>query len=307
MNFNLFKLRKKKPKRGKSAAKITSRQAASRTRKKKKSRHPAGMPDWGKSLLKFAFCMFVAASVIAGLYYAFYAYYFKSTDLFVVKDTEKNIIIDTGRTVTPDLVKMFLGIKEGVNLFSINVDEKRDELLQKAPSIKDISIQRYMPDRLVISIIEREPVARVGIDGQVVDDEGVVFARSSKDASTLPVICKMKIKGKPKMPVPGDRLEGIDMAAVRLAASTFRPECKMRLSYIDTSKSRYLHLIFPDGREARIAWDDMDKCTKSSWDKMVLQFDRLVDCMETDVGKLHNLWDAQHPKRIYARQTGFVE
>ena len=307
MKFDLFKSWKKKPKRAKTSAKTSSRRASSRTGSRKKSRRPAGMPDWGKSLIKFSFLLSVFIAVIGGFYYAFHAYYRKSTDLFVVKDTEENIIIDTGRTVTPDLVKMFLGIKEGVNLFSINVDEKRDELLKKAPSIKDISIQRYMPDRLVISIIEREPVARVGIDGQVVDDEGVVFARSSKDASTLPVICKTKIKGKPKMPVPGDRLQGMDMAAVRLAASTFRPDCKTRLNYIDTSKSRYLHLIFPDGREARIAWDDMDKFTSRTWDKMILQFDRLIDCMETDVGKLHHLWDAQHPKRIYARPTGFVE
>ena len=307
MKFNIFKSRKKTPKRGKSSAKTAIRRTSSRSRAKKNTRRPGGIPEWGKSLLKMGSFLFVVAAIIAGLYFAFHMYYRKSTDLFVVKDTEENIIIDTGRTVTPDLVKMFLGIEEGVNLFSINVDEKRDELLQKAPSIKDISIKRYMPDRLVISIIEREPVARVGMDGQVVDDEGVVFARSSKDASTLPVICKTKTKGKPKKPVPGDRLQGMDMAAVRLAASTFRPDCKSRLNYIDTSKSRYLHLIFPDGREARIAWEDMDKCTSSAWNKMILQFDRLIDCMDTDVGKLHHLWDAQHPKRIYARPTGFVE
>lgn len=307
MKFNLFKSWKKSPKRGGSSTKTTTSRASSRSRAGKKTRRPGGMPEWGKGLLKIGFPLLIVAVVIAGLTFAFHMYYCKSTTLFVVKDTEANIIIDTGRTVTPDLVKMFLGIEEGVNLFSINVNEKRDELLQKAPSIKDISIKRYMPDRLVISIIEREPVARVGMDGQVVDDEGVVFARSSRDACTLPVICKTKIRGKQKKSVPGDKLQGMDMAAVRLAASTFRPDCKSRLHYIDTSKSRYLHLIFPDGREARIAWDDMDKSTVSARKKMILQFDRLIDCMATDVGKLHHLWDAQHPKRIYARPTGFVE
>lgn len=302
MKFEFFKKLIKSEKKP-AARKSSGRVAPSRARSKKTSRRSNELPDWGKSLLKAGIYLVLVLGLCFGLYQAFRSYYFKSSSLFVVKDTDENVVIDTGKTLTPDLIKQFLGIKEGVNLFSINVDEKRKQLMERAPSIKDISIVRHMPDSLKISIIEREPVVRIGLDGRVSDDEGVVFVRY-QNTSGLPVITRSTGKTKAK---PGDKLQGMDLAAVKLAGSTFRPECKARIYSIDSSKPRYLLLKFPDGREATIAWKDMDECSSTSNKKMILQYDRLISCMESEIGAQHRIFDAQHPGRIYGRSINFVE
>ena len=299
MKWKLFqKLKKSKKRAGKSTKNAVF---ASKTRKKRSARRSKERPFWVRPLLKIAAVLICVALVIFGLWYAFYAYYFKSTDLFIVKDDQSNVIIDTGKTLTPDLIKQVLGIEDGINLFSIPIDKKRVQLMEKAPSIKDISIVRFMPDKLKITIIEREPIARVEIDGRVVDDEGVVFVRYTR-TSGLPIIIGSK---KIKEAKPGDRLTGMEMAAVRLATCTFRSECTSRFMSVDTSHSRYLLLKFPDSRRSKIAWEDMLKQSKNSEHLMISQYDNLINAMNNDIGSRFRMFDAQHPGRIFGKSSNF--
>ncbi|MFO7937672.1 MAG: FtsQ-type POTRA domain-containing protein [Kiritimatiellia bacterium] len=307
MRFDFLTPRKKKSAtRKKTSVKSSNRGTSSRSRSKKAGSHSGEMPQWARKLLKIAL-VFLCVGIFAGAhYYALHMYYRGQGTLFVIEDVAENVIIDTGRAVTPDLVKMFLGITNGVHLFSIDVNDKRDNLLKNRPGIKDITIKRVLPDHMVVTVIERKPVARVGREGEVVDEEGVVFARSSRNTFYLPLICREKVEHKTESPMPGEKLQGMDMAAVMLATSLFRPECNSRIERIDTSSSRYLYLTFDDGREASIAWENMTECTPVSQKKMIQQFDRLISCMETDVGKVHHLWNAQHSDRIYGRPGSIV-
>ena len=275
--------------------------SSSRIRKKRRARRSKESLFWGKFVLKMTALFVCVALVVFGLWYAFYAYYFRSTDLFIVKDEQSNVIIDTGKTLTPDLIKQVLGIEDGINLFSIPIDKKRIQLMEKAPSIKDISIVRFMPDKLKITIIEREPIARIEIDGRVVDDEGVVFVRYTRTIG-LPIIIGSK---KIKTAKPGDRLNGMEMAAVRLANCTFRSECTSRFMSVDTSNSRYLLLKFPDSRRSRIAWGDMLKRSKKSDRLMIEQYDNLINAMHNDIGSNFKMFDAQHPGRIFGKSSNF--
>jgi len=299
MNWKLFQNLKSPKKRSGANTKIAA--SASRSRAARRPKRAKETPFWVKPMLKGVGVLSLVALLVFGLWYAFDAYYFKSTDLFVVKDDQENVIIDTGKTLTPDLIKQILGIKEGMNLFSIPIDEKRIQLMEKAPSIKDIAIIRFMPDKLKISIIEREPIARVEVDGRVVDDEGVVFVRYTR-TSGLPIIVGSKEIKKAK---PGDRLSGMEMAAVRLANSTFRPECKSRFMSVDSSNARYLLLIFPDSRRARIAWEGMMEPSKKSNRLMIKQYDNLVNAMSNDIGMEFKVFDAQHPGRVFGKSSNF--
>jgi len=288
----------------KAASRKAAKSGVSAKAKKRKNGHRASeMPDWVKSLLKYSAMILLVALILFAFYQAFRGYYFRSERLFLLKNTSDKVMIDTGKTVTPDLIKQFLGIHEGVNLFSINVDAKRDELLRIAPSIKDITIVRIMPDALKISIIERDPVVRIGLDGRVADEEGVVFVRYH-NTSGLPVIIRSSGNVKAK---PGDQLHDMDLAAVSLAASTFRPECKLRMYSLDSSFARYIMLTFPDGRTAKIAWQDMTEFTRISRQKMLKQYDNLVQCMTLDFGKIHYAWDAQLEGRIFGKRRNFAE
>jgi len=235
-------------------------------------------------------CVAVLLLGVWGVWHLFAAYYFKARSLFVLRDLRSSVMIVTGRTVTPDWVCEKLGLHEGVNLFSIPIEEKRRELLEREPNIREISIVRHMPDRLAITIIEREPIARVGSYGYVVDEEGVVFIRYAGTGG-LPLI-----KGAEFSQIkPGERLHGNELAAVRLIHNTLRPECSMRLLAVDASKQDYLLLTFSDYRQARFAWRGMSNDLKETDVLMQRRFDKLTQVMESEIGKPRMMWDATLP------------
>jgi cell division protein FtsQ len=241
-----------------------------------------------------------AALLAAACWKLFGAYYCRSNELFALKDLRTGVVITTGKTLTPDLVCEVMGLREGVNLFSIDIDQKRHELMEQAPNIRDISIVRRMPDKIAITIIEREPIARVGSNGRVVDEEGVVFVRYA-DTGRLPMIRGSDVLAQVK---PGDRLRGIELAAVKLVTSSLRPDGRLRLLVLDAAKDDYLLLTLSDHRQAKIAWEGMTDEEKDTEAKMQLQFDRLALAMESEIGRGCLMWDATHPGRIFAVPPG---
>lgn len=260
----------------------------------------AGMPR-GLEILLFALLVLVCiAGLIGGVWKLFDVYYFHSPKLFLLRNLDRSVTITTGKTLTPDLVCEVLGIREGINLFSLPIESKRKELLEQAPNIRDISIVRRMPDKLAITIIERDPIARVGSNGLVVDEEGVVFIRYAGTGG-LPLIKGSDAFTQIK---PGDRLHGMDWAAVRLVNSALRPDCRMRILVVDTSNDDYLFVTLSDHRQAKIAWDGMEDDEKNTESKMQRQFDQLAQAMDSEIGRPCQLWNATHPGRIFALPPG---
>lgn len=258
------------------------------------------VPPAVKLLLNTALFCGICLSLCWGGWKSFEHYYFRSRDLFVLKDVRKNVMITTGKTLTPDLICEVLGLREGINLFSLPIDLKRRELLEQAPNIRDLSIVRRMPDKMMINIIEREPIARIGANGRVVDEEGVVFVRYAGTGG-LPLI-----KGSDELVQvkPGDRLHGLAMAAVDLVRNASRPECRLRLLVLDAGKEDYLLLTLSDHRQAKIAWEGMEDREKNTEVKMQKQFDDLSVFMDSDVGRMCLMWDARVPGRIAAVLPG---
>lgn len=259
-----------------------------------------GLPRSVEMLL--AFLLFVACTVGAGwgAWRLFTGYYFHSKSLFVLHDLSSNVTINTGKTLTPELICEILGLKEGINLFSVPIEQRRRDLLEQAPNIRDISIVRRMPDKLVITIVEREPIARVGASGRVVDEEGVVFIRYAGTGG-LPMIRGSDALAQVK---PGDHLQGMDWAAVRLVTNTLRPDCRVRLLVVDTSKEDNLFITLSDHRQAKIAWDGMQDPEKNTERRMQQQLDNLAKAMDSEIGRSCQIWDATHSGRIFATPPG---
>lgn len=230
----------------------------------------------------------------------FELYYFRSQNLFVLHDLRNSVTITTGKTLSPDLVCQWLELREGINLFSLKIDQKRQELLALAPNIRDISIVRRMPDKMNITIIEREPIARVGSNGRVVDEEGVVFIRYAGTGG-LPMI-----KGGDEFAQikPGDRLHSNEKAAVRLVNNSLRPTCRLRILVVDTTKDDYLLLTLSDHRQVKFAWDGMQDEAKDTEAKMQRQFDQLEKAMENQLGRSCLMWNAMFPGRIFGTPPG---
>jgi cell division septal protein FtsQ len=254
--------------------------------------------------VKFTLAIMVGLIVLTfsawGGWTLFTAYYFRAQSLFVLRDLRRDVTITTGKTLTPDLVCEVLGLRDGVNLFSIPIDRKRRELLEQAPNIRDITIVRRMPDKLNITIVEREPIARIGSNGRVVDEEGVVFVRYAGTGG-LPLI---KGSGEFAQVKPGERLRGNEMAAVRLIGNTLRPECTLRLLAVDASKADYLLLTFSDYRQAKFAWGGMSDEQMKTQTLMQNHLDNLAKAMDSEIGRPRMMWNATLPGRIFAPQAG---
>ena len=217
-------------------------------------------------------------------------YYFHSP-LFVLTDVREDVTITTGKTLTPDLVCEFLGLKKGSNLLSVKIDRKRRELLERAPNVRDVKIERSLPNKLSITITEREPIARFGAgpkNGRVIDDEGVVFVRYPGTGG-LPLIKGTETFAALK---PGERLRDNELAAVRLIENTLRPDCNLRLYAVDTEKPDYLLLTFSDYRQAKFAWEGMADAQKDTREAMQKRLDNLALAMNNEVGRGFKMFDA---------------
>jgi cell division protein FtsQ len=62
------------------------------------------------------------------------------------------------------------------NLFTLNLERVRD-LLESEKWVREATVRRQFPDRLILQIVERQPVAVAAIEGDlyVVDSDGVVL------------------------------------------------------------------------------------------------------------------------------------
>lgn len=258
------------------------------------------LPGGAKVVLGLAICALILVFGGWGGWVLFNAYYCRADSLFVLRDLRNNVSIVTGKTLTPDLVCEVLGLREGINLFSIPIEQKRRELLEQAPNIREISIVRRLPDKLRITIVEREPIARVGSNGRVVDEEGVVFIRYAGTGG-LPMIKGCDEFSQIK---PGEHLCGNEMAAVRLVNNALRPQCNLRLLAVDAAKQDYLLLTFADYRQAKFAWEGMQDEQKDTEAKMQAHFDDLAKAMDSVIGKPRMMWDATLPGRIFAMSVG---
>ncbi len=114
------------------------------------------------------------------------AFLFMHSPYFVVYE----IRITGASRLTEDEIRFLLGINEGVNLWSLNLD-KLSGRLREHPAIERADLRRIMPGTLEVSLVERAPVALVPYYRYflALDSHGVAISLLETLASTnLPVI-----------------------------------------------------------------------------------------------------------------------
>lgn len=242
------------------------------------------------------------ALLVASLatWWLFNYYYYKCGGIFELDNLRDNITIVTGTTLTEELICEVVGLHEGVNLFDIPIDQRRQELIEQAPNIKSMSITRTLPRNMSITVIEREPIAKVGDEGKVVDNEGVVFVRYAQTGG-LPLITGSDSLSLIKQ---GDRLSHVEAAALRVVESLQRPTCGLRLLVADVSRDDYMLLTFDNHRQAKLCWHGMNDEKLDTRAQMEAQLDMLDKLMNSEVGSSCLMWDARVPGRIAATLPG---
>lgn len=259
------------------------------------------MPRACRYGIEVAFALLLVVFLSWGCKELFYLY-FKTNPQFQIADPQVNVVIRTGKMLSPEVVLEKCKLYKGRNLFSTVIEDVRTDFLQ-VPTIRDITITREMPNKIYFTILEREPLARVKERGWVVDEEGVVFVRYV-GTGNLPLI---RLSDEYANVEPGDRLHNQEMAAVRVVKSMLRPECKYRILELDARTPDFLLLTFQDFRRAKFAWEGMLKPNAESDARMQMQLDRLAQSMESDIGRGRTMWYSTQPDRMYAMPVPAAE
>src|SRR5262249_26949924 len=78
------------------------------------------------------------------------------------------IDVQTDGTLQRDQILRTTGLREGENIFSVNLAHVQNSL-QQLPQVNEVEVIRKMPGEIDIRIVERKPIAWITADKQISD------------------------------------------------------------------------------------------------------------------------------------------
>lgn len=233
----------------------------------------------------------------------------KLRDLWIeqcaITDVNTQVTIESGNSITPDTVRDIFGLRDGANLALIDFADKREEALKKYPVIKSINISRRLPDGVAITVVERDPFARIGISGskketgRVCDDEGVVFG-CRRGAEMLPIIREPAAPGTQ----PGERLaERAKSALSVLLVAREARYSDLNLLEIDTAKPDFLLITLTNYSSVKFRWTGMDSFTPESDAALREQLTKVSQTIGTNLSGEVKVWNATIQGRVTSSTT----
>jgi hypothetical protein len=202
-----------------------------------------------------------------------------------------------GGTLSAELIREYTQIREGMNLFDIDINTIRSDFLSRAPNVRAMTISRHLPDTIRIEVMERDPLARMGYRGHlVVDRDGHLFGKGRR-ARPLPVIIGYSDNDLQ----PGKRVGGIVFAALELLEVCDDPVVELVVDSVDVSNTEALTVLMRRGgvvKRVSIKWDDMG-----------LRTDASQAALYKKLGRVRSVWDrpeGRQSARLNATYEGQV-
>lgn len=162
-----------------------------------------------------------------------------------------------GPTITANHVREYLKVCEGTNLFSSSLQGMRTNFLARTPIAKSITLQRKLPDTLVVNVVERIPLARLGRWGTLaVDREGRVFSLRA-GSREYPVISGCS----PENLKLGAQVDQAVMNAIEVVDTCHRTKVgeRVKIASLDVSPKQWIDLYLAAGERIKLGWPDMDR------------------------------------------------
>ena len=270
----------KKKKRGEEN---TRRKQGVTRRGGKSAALPQGM------LRVFAAC--AAVALLTGSAWAYRHFYLYRNDRYTLREVD----VFTGQILTRELVIEGLQLEVGKNIFDVcDMAEKRKKVLRSGFVAREVTLTRHLPDKLVVKITEREPVARMAEDHMLlVDGEGMVFIGGWP--SPLPRISGVhgQVFG------PGTRLLGMGSAAAMFARVLGTANVNFPVERVDASKEDFLTLTLPGQRRVLLAWDGIGRVDAESEEQLRERLHEVVAMVDKIPGG--RSFDARSRGQIYVR------
>lgn len=220
---------------------------------------------------------------------------FSENNRFVIR----HLVIDSGPVVKAERIREYTQIREGMNLFKVNIQEVRSKLLTLSPNIRDMEVSRHLPGTLRMNVMERVPLARIGGRVEfVVDDEGCVFVPSIHLAE-LPLISGYSVQVQ-----PGARVKGMALAALELLDVCRDAKVDLAVKMVDVHNRDFLVVMVMCGDQQKrvdLSWEGMGDGTASGHSALLEKLGWIVKTLQTGEGRQHAILDATYENMIVGK------
>jgi hypothetical protein len=115
------------------------------------------------ALSKIALVLVLMIAAVLGVRYGAKHFFFENPDYQL-----SQIEIQTDGTLQRDQILRTTDLREGANIFSVNLGRVRDQL-QQLPQVDEVQVIRKLPGEIEIRIVERKPIAWITSDKQIAD------------------------------------------------------------------------------------------------------------------------------------------
>jgi cell division protein FtsQ len=216
-----------------------------------------------------------AAVILVSFFFIFVHDVFTQSDHFKAKQFH----VEGTRRLSPKAVLSLAGVRDGVNVLSVNLSAARRRLLAH-PWIAEAKIQLEIPSILRIRIREHQPAAVVDIGKKfLLNEEGEIFKEwESADPKGLPVVTGLKPadlkvadrsgaaaamplfferdSGLPPETQPGRPLDAVlQTLALGNETGAVLPNQQIRTIQVDRELGLTL-IAFEEGKLIRLGYDD---------------------------------------------------
>ncbi|MGI8891189.1 MAG: FtsQ-type POTRA domain-containing protein [Chthoniobacterales bacterium] len=196
----------------------------------------------------------LVAAVCGGIYYGVRTglsrFFFDNPDYRLTA-----IGIQTDGTLQRDQVLESADLREGINIFKVNLAEVHDRL-QQLPQVDEVQVERKMPNEVDIHIVERKPIAWITSEKSVtdpfasdaaflVDARGILMKEKKllADYLALPLISGCSNEAL----VPGKAVESFEAkAALELLRLTTTSFMQTRFQILEVNLSKGYCLLVTD-------------------------------------------------------------
>lgn len=174
----------------------------------------------------------------------FVAWLLWGSPLLSVRDVQ----VDGVSTLPADQVRETAGVEEGTPLLRVDVTAARDRVA-RLPQVASVEVARGWPNAVVITVVERRPVAVVGTPGSrsLVDASGILFDTVTGDPPAGVVPLEVSDPGPDDPPT---------MAALG-ALTSLPPEVREQVSGAAATSAEDVSLTLSDGTLVR--WGTADE------------------------------------------------
>ena len=191
----------------------------------------------------------------------------------------KLVIHCDGPMIGERLVRDYTGLREGINLFSVNLTRMRSEFLRKTPAVRTFAVARHLPDWIEVVVTERETLARLGRWGFLgVDREGRVFnlRAGPREVPVLTGFAQSHL-------IPGAQVDPSVLRGIEALDACRRSSVgnMVRIVSIDVAPKDYVELYLTGGERIRMAWDGMGTGTPAVRQQLERKLDLLAQALQS--------------------------